>query len=86
MDATIAICTWNRSDLLDKTLAADAASWRFLRGSSWEIVVVNNRCTDNTDEILAKHSGPLPVRRHLRGEAGAIARPQCRGSWRPAAS
>ncbi len=28
----------------------------------WELVVVNNACTDNTDEIVVKHAGSLPIR------------------------
>ncbi|MCI0358775.1 MAG: glycosyltransferase family 2 protein [Planctomycetaceae bacterium] len=69
MDTTIAICTWNRSDLLDKTLA----HMRHLEipvGTSWEIVVVNNRCTDNTDEIIAAHARSLPVRRVFEEKQG----------------
>ena len=69
MDATIAICTWNRSDLLDKTLV-QMRELEIPAGTSWEIVVVNNRCTDNTDEILAKHTGPLPVRRIFEDKQG----------------
>ena len=69
MDATIAICTWNRSDLLDKTLA-QMRELEVPTGLAWEIVVVNNRCTDNTDEILARHTGPLPVRRVFEEKQG----------------
>jgi GT2 family glycosyltransferase len=82
MDATIAICTWNRSDLLDKTLAR-MRELHIPAGTSWEIVVVNNRCTDDTDDILARHTGPLPIRRvfeekqgqsHARNAAAVAAR------------
>jgi glycosyltransferase involved in cell wall biosynthesis len=69
MDATIAICTWNRSDLLDKTLE-QMRQLEVPAGLSWEIVVVNNRCTDDTDAILAKHTGPLPVRRIFEDKQG----------------
>ena len=69
MDATIAICTWNRSDLLDKTLER-MRQLVVPAGLRWEIVVVNNRCTDNTDEILARHTGPLPVRRVFEDKQG----------------
>jgi glycosyltransferase involved in cell wall biosynthesis len=69
MDATIAICTWNRSDLLDKTLE-QMRQLDVPAGARWEIVVVNNRCTDNTDEILAKHIGQLPVRRVFEDKQG----------------
>ncbi len=69
LDATIAICTWNRSDLLDKTLAR-MRQLIVPADLRWEIVVVNNRCTDNTDEILAKHTGPLPLRRIFEDQQG----------------
>ena len=53
MIATVAICTWNRAALLDRTLA------RFLAlvppsGATWELLVVNNNCTDETDEVVRK--------------------------------
>jgi glycosyltransferase involved in cell wall biosynthesis len=69
LDATIAICTWNRSDLLDKTLQ-HMRQLDIPAGLAWEIVVVNNRCTDNTDEILAKHTRSLPVRRIFEEQQG----------------
>ena len=69
MDATIAICTWNRSDLLEKTLV-QMQQLAVPAGVSWEIVVVNNRCTDNTDEILAKYADALPLRRVFEDKQG----------------
>lgn len=61
MDVTIAICTWNRSNLLDATLAR--IRQLIVPGElSWEIVVVNNACTDNTEEVLAKYAATLPLR------------------------
>jgi glycosyltransferase involved in cell wall biosynthesis len=69
MDVTIAICTWNRSDLLDKTLA-QMRRLVIPTGLAWEIVVVNNRCTDNTDEVIASHSDTLPVRRIWEEQQG----------------
>jgi glycosyltransferase involved in cell wall biosynthesis len=69
MDATIAICTWNRSDLLDKTLVK-MRELEVPAGTNYEIVVVNNRCTDNTDEVLARHADFLPVRRIFEEKQG----------------
>ncbi len=59
---TVAICTWNRCDLLRQTLE------RMTRlsepaGLSWELVVVNNRSTDATDAVLAEFQDRLPLRR-----------------------
>lgn len=60
MNVSVAICTWNRSALLDQTLA----SFRNLRippGVRWEILVVDNNCTDDTQQVLTKHSESLPI-------------------------
>jgi len=82
MDITVAICTWNRAKLLDATLA-QMRKLRIPQGLSWELLVVNNRCADETDEIIAKHSVHLPLRRlyeekqgqtHARNRALAAAR------------
>ena len=62
MHVDIAICTWNRAALLDQTLA----SMRELvipAGIEWQVLVVNNHCTDDTDQVLAKHADDLPLRR-----------------------
>ncbi len=62
MSTTIAICTYNRSSLLDKTFAQlrhlDVAGC-----GEWEILVVNNNCSDDTDAVIQRHSDVLPLRR-----------------------
>ncbi len=60
MIVTVAICTWNRAALLDRTLA----HMRGLAppGAEWELLVVNNNSTDDTDAVIAKHSSALPLR------------------------
>ena len=82
MDVTVAICTWNRARLLDPTLAR----LRLLRvppGVSWELIVVDNNCTDDTPAVVAKHTAHLPLRgvvepnqghSHARNRAVAEAR------------
>ena len=62
MRVEVGICTWNRAKLLDQTLM----SMRALRIPSdveWELVVVNNHSTDNTEEVIARHEEHLPIRR-----------------------
>jgi glycosyltransferase involved in cell wall biosynthesis len=62
MHVTVAICTWNRAPLLHQTL-------EHLRGLEipgdvdWQVLVVNNNCTDDTDKVLACHERQLPLRR-----------------------
>jgi glycosyltransferase involved in cell wall biosynthesis len=63
MNITVAICTWNRADLLAKTLAR-MESLQIPPGMSWELLVVNNACTDNTESIVQSFRQRLPIR-HL---------------------
>jgi glycosyltransferase involved in cell wall biosynthesis len=68
-DITVAICTWNRAALLDQTLAA-MHGLRIPAGVTWELLVVNNKCTDDTDTVIARHSSALPIRRLFEPERG----------------
>jgi glycosyltransferase involved in cell wall biosynthesis len=69
MDITVAICTWNRARLLDATLE-QLRRLRVPGGVSWELLVVNNRCTDNTDAVIRKHEPHLPLRRLFEPRQG----------------
>ncbi|CAN5348926.1 hypothetical protein BH11PLA2_BH11PLA2_41400 [soil metagenome] len=69
MDVTIAICTWNRAAMLDRLLA-ELHALTIPPGLTWEVVVVNNCCTDNTDDIIHKHTNWLPMRRAFEPIAG----------------
>jgi glycosyltransferase involved in cell wall biosynthesis len=62
MKITVAICTLNRARLLGRALAG-MRGLKVPQGIEWELLVVNNNCTDNTDEVIASYSGHLPVRR-----------------------
>ncbi len=58
---TIAICTWNRCELLRQTL--DRMTEMVVPPHlDWEILVVDNNCTDNTPSILATFADRLPLR------------------------
>jgi glycosyltransferase involved in cell wall biosynthesis len=59
---SVAICTWNRARLLDRTLTA-LRELRVPAGADWELLVVNNNCTDQTDEVIDAHRKRLPLRR-----------------------
>ena len=69
MDITIAICTWNRADLLDQTLER-LQQLVIPENLQWEIVVVNNACTDHTQEVIDRHRETLPIRMVMEPEAG----------------
>jgi glycosyltransferase involved in cell wall biosynthesis len=57
---SVVICTWNRAGLLDQTLER-LHQLRIPEGVQWELVVVNNNCTDHTDDVIARHAGHLPI-------------------------
>ena len=61
MKVTVAICTWNRSDLLNKTLE-NMLQLRADESFSWELIIVNNNCTDDTDQVTMKFSDRLPIK------------------------
>jgi len=82
MDVTVAICTWNRAGLLDKTLAR-LQQVVVPAELKWELLVVDNNCTDDTQTVLAKHRDRLPLKplvetkqghSHARNRAVAEAR------------
>ncbi len=60
MDITVAICTWNRSKLLDQTLTR-MRTLKLPEQATWELLVVNNNSTDDTDAVLAAHAPHLPL-------------------------
>lgn len=81
MNVTVAICTYDRCRLLERTLAS-FEGLRIPDGVSWEIVVVDNRCTDATPQVVESAARELPVRRveeprpglsHARNRAVAAA-------------
>jgi glucosyl-dolichyl phosphate glucuronosyltransferase len=66
---TVAICTFNRAESLRRTLASLAAMW--VPGDlDWELVIVNNNCTDHTDSVIAALESDLPVRRAFEPQQG----------------
>ena len=51
MCVSVAICTWNRSALLDRTLAS-LHQLAIPSAVEWELLVVNNDCSDDTDDVV----------------------------------
>lgn len=61
MFLTVALCTWNRSALLRKTLE-QFTHVEPPRGFEWELIVVDNNSTDDTAAVLAEFVSRLPLR------------------------
>lgn len=66
---TVAVCTWNRCESLRRTLERmtemDAPG-----DATWELLVVNNGCTDATDQVITSFCGRLPIRRAWEPQPG----------------
>ena len=61
MKISIAICTWNRSRLLRKTLE----QFRRIKTDdrfTWELIIVNNCSTDDTVEVINEFTAELPIK------------------------
>lgn len=69
MKVNVAICTWNRARLLDQTLT-EMRKLHVPPGVAWEVLLVNNNCTDDTDAVIAKHAEGLPIRRLFEPQQG----------------
>jgi len=60
VDISIIICTWNNSKRLALTLSA-IRRCAIPNGLRWELVLVNNNCSDDTDAIVNKFIDDLPL-------------------------
>lgn len=58
IDLSVVIPTHNRADALELTLEK-LAEQNF--DGKWEVIVVNNNCTDETDEVVKKWQQSFPV-------------------------
>jgi glycosyltransferase involved in cell wall biosynthesis len=67
---TVAICTWNRSDLLQQTLE-QMTRLRVPVGVTWDLLVVDNNSTDGTQDVLRRYERRLPLRSVVERQAGA---------------
>jgi glycosyltransferase involved in cell wall biosynthesis len=61
MRITVAICTWNRCALLEQTLEHMIAL-DIPPDVSWELLIVENNCTDDTIAVASRFQSRLPMR------------------------
>lgn len=66
---TVAICTYNRAESLRRTLTSLSAM-QLPCDFEWEVVVVNNNCTDHTDSVIEEFRDRLPIRREFEAQQG----------------
>ena len=61
MNLSIVICTWNNSKRLKITLES-ISQCVIPKDLDWEIVIVNNNCTDDTNLIVQDYLDKLPLK------------------------
>lgn len=66
---SVVICTWNRSSILRQTLE-QMTLLNVPDGTRWELIVVNNNCSDDTDSVLASFKDRLPLVRLFEATPG----------------
>lgn len=70
---SVMICTWNNSIQLEQTLAEFCKLEQL--PIPWELVIVSNNCSDNTNEVVSSYSRSLPIKLIEESRQGlAIAR------------
>lgn len=69
MEISVAICTWNREELLKKTLS-NLCDLFIPEGISWELLIVNNNSTDNTEKTIDSFKNDLPIESHFEPKPG----------------
>lgn len=69
MDVTLVVCTRNRAESLRRTLEAVE---RIESAHAWELVVVENACTDRTPDVVSSFAErtSISVRRAVEPEPG----------------
>jgi glycosyltransferase involved in cell wall biosynthesis len=66
---SVAICTWNRCQLLRATLERLTAADRPSQ-ASWDVLVVNNNCADETSAVIDSFRDRLRIREVLERQPG----------------
>jgi glycosyltransferase involved in cell wall biosynthesis len=69
MKVDIAICSWNRSELLGQTLE-HLRALRIPSEVTWSVVVVDNRSTDATADVTRRFDHLLPIKYVFEERAG----------------
>lgn len=85
MIITVAVCTWNRADLLEKTLLK-MCSMRVPKDLDWELLVIDNNSSDHTNAITNSYAEKLPLRYIVEERQGLSnarnrAISEMRGDW-----
>jgi glucosyl-dolichyl phosphate glucuronosyltransferase len=78
MDVSLIICTHNRSGLLSRALASVVAQ-QVPSSIDWEVIVVDNACTDNTADVVGGYTSKSPNVRHVTEAIAGLSYARNRG-------
>jgi glycosyltransferase involved in cell wall biosynthesis len=81
-DLTILICTHKKAHLLDRALES-VATQHLPPEARWEVVVVGNRCTDETGKVVRRwgEDGRIPRLRYVTERRLGVSIARRRGLW-----
>ena len=85
MHVTVAICTWNRCELLRQALE-QLTKISVPSHVTWELLIINNNSVDRTDSVIDSFRSQLPLRRlfepnHGLSHARNLAVSEARGDY-----
>jgi len=69
MKLAVAICTYNRAALLRQTLQR-ISEIRAPVSAEWEIIIINNCCTDETEQVVVEFGDVIPVSAYAETKPG----------------
>jgi len=78
VNVSVIVCTYNRCKVLERTLKT-VAEQDVPAALSWEALVVDNRSTDDTAEVVRRFAEPHPVIRYVREETQGLSHARNRG-------
>jgi len=78
VDVSVIVCTYNRSNLLERTLKSVAAQ-QVPGNIEWEVIVVDNASTDATPEVARRFADQYPNIRCVREERQGLSHARNRG-------
>jgi glycosyltransferase involved in cell wall biosynthesis len=79
MDVSVIVCTYNRCEVLKRNL--ESLKYQVTPANlEWELIVVDNNCSDSTPEIVQKATTVFPVPlRYVREEKQGLSHARNRG-------
>ncbi|NBX76023.1 MAG: glycosyltransferase family 2 protein [Proteobacteria bacterium] len=69
MNISIAVCTWNWAEMLSRCLS-HLTQLEIPQDVKWEVIVVDNNSTDDTQQVISEYLSRLPLRSFFEPRQG----------------